>query len=392
MRTVLPPPYGLRRVKVVLLVFLVALFAVDFSTLAPPAAVSQGAALVWPPNGWALDTLTPTLRWAGSGYTHLFVQRVGAQSPTIDTVLGPGIDQHAPLSPLAAGATYRWRIRSNPLSPSQSPFSWSQWTPEWTFSTPARPASWSASAQVAPLGPASGSLVEQVNPMLSFRLPPGAQQVEIMLIPASNPSGGVSIVQPAATEIALPAPPHWYWMLPGTTYYWRVRASNQAGDLPREHPSWTPWSDTWSFRTPMPGGESVYPLQPAPHAVADSLLPTLVWGDTTGTNFYYEIQLSRDPNFVTDPLAARAMVYWEVRHGGFSSPRNSYTVPSGYPLTPGVTYYWRVRPRSGDNPASVGWSKTWSFITPGATGSARVAEAVGVVGSGGAAPGLPPGP
>ena len=43
--------------------------------------------------------------------------------------------------------------------------------------------------------------------------------------------------------------------------------------------------------------------------------------------------------------------------------------PSRTPLTPGVTYFWRVRPRSGDNPASVGWSRTWSFVTPGSTGA-----------------------
>lgn len=375
MPAVVPTLYGLRRLKFLLVAFLLTLILLDVGTAVPPVAVSQGAALAWPPDGWAVDTLQPELRWTGSGYTHLIVHRVGAQTPTVDTVFGPGLDRHTPISPLAAGASYKWKVRSNPLSPSQSPFSWGPWTPEWTFSTPARPASWSSAAQVAPLGPASGAQLEQVNPTLAFRTPPGAQQIELLISPAFNPAAAISIYLPAVDAFTLPAPPQWYGILPGSTYYWRVRASNMAGALPREHPSWTAWSDTWSFHTPMPNGASAYPTWPAHGGAADSLAPALQWDDTHGTNFYYEIQLSRDPNFVTDPLAATAMVYWEVRHGGLTHPRNSYTVPDGYPLTPGVTYYWRVRPRSGDNPAAVPWSKTWSFTTPGATGSGSTQSA-----------------
>ncbi|MCX6021720.1 MAG: hypothetical protein NTZ05_08310, partial [Chloroflexi bacterium] len=324
-------------------------------------ARGEGTAQVWPPNGWTVDTLTPTLRWSNTGYTHLWVQRTGATSPAVDSVFGPGINEHAPLISLTPGATYHWRIRSNPLSPSTSPFSWGPWSGDWTFATPARPASCASAAPSLQYGPANGAKLEQVNPTLTFKLPSEAQQVEVLLIPSYNPTAAVSIVRPAISELRLPAPPQWYGMLPGTTYYWRLRANNLAGAVPGDDPSWGPWTETWSFQTPMPSGSTVYPTVRS----VTSLTPTLTWGDSTPTNFYYEVQLSRDSQFISDPFRATAMVYWEVRHGGMTTPPNSYTVPASYPLTPGVTYFWRVRPRSGDNPAAVPWSSTWSFVTPG---------------------------
>ncbi|MBI4498291.1 MAG: hypothetical protein HY689_10365 [Chloroflexi bacterium] len=358
---------------VVSAVALVVLLAAALFPLA--TATAQSPSLAWPPDGWTVDILTPNFRWTGSGYTHLLVQRVGGEVPAVDVILAPGIDSFVPLAPLNPGATYRWRIRSNPLSPGQSPYTWTQWTGEWRFSTTGAPPSWATASHVALAAPVNGTTLDRINPTLAFRLPPGAQQLELVLIPSYNPNAAITLVRPATSEMTLPAPPAWYGMLPGTTYYWRVRATNQTGPLPADHPSWSAWSETWSFRTPIPSGATARPVSPDQGRVASSLAPTLVWGDAQPANFYYEVQVSRDPNFVTDPLRATAMVYWEVRHGGLTTPPNSYTVPSAFPLYPGVTYYWRVRPWSGDNPAAVAWSSTWSFISPGVSGAGSAPQA-----------------
>lgn len=367
------PSSPLRAFHLSMVVVLTLAFTVMSLSWNVPVARGEATTQVWPPNGWTVDTLTPTLRWSNAGYTHVVVQRKGASSPAVDSVFGPGINEHAPLIPLTPGAAYQWRIRNNPLSPSTSPFSWGPWSGEWTFTTPARPASWAASSPSMQFGPANGAKLEQVNPTLTFKLPAEAQQVEVLLIPSYNPTAAVSIVRPAISELRLPAPPQWYGMLPGTTYFWRLRANNQAAPVTSDDPSWGPWTETWSFQTPMPSGATVHSTVKS----VTSLTPILTWADSTPTNFYYEVQLSRDPQFISDPFRATAMVYWEFRHGGMTTPPNSYTVSASYPLTAGVTYFWRVRPRSGDNPAAVPWSSTWSFVSPGASGSGSTAASTG---------------
>lgn len=75
-----------------------------------------------------------------------------------------------------------------------------------------------------------------------------------------------------------------------------------------------------------------------------------------------EVQVSRDPAFGADPGAP--FLYWELRHGGITNPPNSYSIPEQYPLEPGTTYHWRVRPRVQGDGTAVGWSESWSFRTP----------------------------
>src|SRR5213075_3313901 len=47
----------------------------------PPRSTQHGTLLPYT-SLFRSDTLTPTLRWASSGYTHLIVLRTGAQTPT----------------------------------------------------------------------------------------------------------------------------------------------------------------------------------------------------------------------------------------------------------------------------------------------------------------------
>jgi hypothetical protein len=103
--------------------------------------------------------------------------------------------------------------------------------------------------------------------------------------------------------------------------------------------------------------------------VTPSANPTISWKDSNVNNFYYEVQLSQDRTFNADPATATEAVYWNLVHGGESNPLNSWTVPSGFGLEKGQTYYARVRTRVqatplGPDEPGVSWSPIVSFVVP----------------------------
>jgi hypothetical protein len=103
----------------------------------------------------------------------------------------------------------------------------------------------------------------------------------------------------------------------------------------------------------------VFPADGA--AVADTRPPALTWTHPSPNLFYWEVQVSLDPRFTTDPGAATSFVWWNLVHGGQTTPPNSWVTPL---LEPGQTYYWRVRPRVQGDGTPVAWGPTWSFTTP----------------------------
>jgi len=103
---------------------------------------------------------------------------------------------------------------------------------------------------------------------------------------------------------------------------------------------------------------------------ATSLNPTLTWSDGNPYIFYYEIQVSRDSLFDTNPNTAVASVFINLIHGGESRPFNSWVVPASYPLEQGCKYYWRVRPRVQGNGTPVNWPLAFWFNAPARSGSA----------------------
>lgn len=314
----------------------------------------------WPPSGWTVDSLTPALRWQSDGYTQVIVMPQGSSIPIIEEVVPKGQDTLTITTPLQGATTYRWRLRANPYPPSQNVYTWSAWTAEWTFSTPGA-ASWTDGALVKLVAPQHGTISSVITPTLSWTPPAGATYFQMVITPASSAGASAKLTNRITSSFAIPGPPSWYGMLPDTQYNWRVRVTNALDPVPDDHSSWGPWSDTWSFRTPIPPSEIMSAVTPAPGALTESVTPTLVWKNDNAQVFYYEVQLSKDPNFVTDPMRATAPVYWELRHGGLTSPANSYSVSSKYALDKGTVYYWRVRPAVPQAAAPVPWSQSWSF-------------------------------
>jgi len=114
-------------------------------------------------------------------------------------------------------------------------------------------------------------------------------------------------------------------LIPGRTYYWRVRVSS---------PLLSPWSAARSF-TLAEVEEPEVPFaveSPASGATGVSTQPAFVWAkvkDATG----YEIVVSEDKTF--------AIIDWS-----HTSDQNFYQ--GDEVLAYGTTYYWRVRPADGE--------------------------------------------
>ncbi|MBI4498911.1 MAG: hypothetical protein HY689_13545 [Chloroflexi bacterium] len=226
-------------------------------------------------------------------------------------------------------------------------------------------------------GPADGATATDMAAVLQWANPPGRTQYQVQVLPAPTPLtgqpdgpaidliiGDQTLVQQARFQVQAPRMGVGnYVLLPGMSYTWRVRTTTASAALGAEDPRWGPWQSR-TFRVPLPSSATLAPVAPAEGSAVASLTPTLQWANSDPRIFYYEVQVSKDSTFTTDPARATAMVYWELRHGGVTTPSNSYTIPVAFPLEPGTAYYWRVRPRVQGDGAPVAWSATWSFRSP----------------------------
>lgn len=226
-------------------------------------------------------------------------------------------------------------------------------------------------------GPTAGSVAADYAPLLTWRPAGGTLQHHLQVLPSANPfSGqpdgpGINLIISDPTDVARGTfqvqPPQSgagnYVILPGMGYSWRVRTSSADFALGENDPQWSGWSGG-GFRTPAPSSTGVSPVAPPVRGVAGSVTPTLTWTDTNPRAFYYEVQLSSDTTFTTDPSLATKSVFWELLHGGLTIPLNSYRVRQSFSLQPATTYYWRVRPRVQGDGVPVTWSDSWSFATP----------------------------
>ncbi|MBI4499135.1 MAG: hypothetical protein HY689_14695 [Chloroflexi bacterium] len=212
--------------------------------------------------------------------------------------------------------------------------------------------------------PVSGSVLGAMGATLTWDLPPGATQYQLQVLPANNDGPAINLIRNAENQFTIPAPPTWYIMLPDMTYTWRVRVTDKPTFAPESDLSWGPWSDQWSFHTPLATSAGMEPVAPADGAVLEGTTPVILrWTHPSPTVFYYEVQVSGDTRFDPNPTTATSFVWWNLVHGGVTGPSNSWRTP---PLEPGTTYYWRMRPRVQGDGMPVPWSPIYTFSTPGA--------------------------
>ncbi len=125
-------------------------------------------------------------------------------------------------------------------------------------------------------------------------------------------------------------------LLPNTTYYWRVRATDSE--------SFGAYSDTWSFTTNTL--ENFNLVSPNDGAVDQPFASIeLDWTPALGAASY-EVEIGVNENFTDSPQLNSVAT----------------TAFDAVSLTPLTTYYWHVR-ASNDGENFGEWSETWSFTT-----------------------------
>ncbi|MDI6766411.1 MAG: S8 family serine peptidase [Bacteroidota bacterium] len=128
-----------------------------------------------------------------------------------------------------------------------------------------------------------------------------------------------------------------------TTYYWRVKASNENGS--------SYWSNVWQFRTTSPPPEpppTPVLLSPNNYSTGYGISLYLSWNPSS-TATSYRLQVSRYSNFsslLVDQTNIIETSYWV------------------YGLSYSTTYYWRVN--ASNNYGTSPWSSVWQFATGGA--------------------------
>ncbi len=287
---------------------------------------------VSPANAATGVSLNPTIDWSVVSGITLYQYEYSAD-PTFSsaTPTSAGTTSQAGLSNLSYGQTYYWRVRTC------HPVDTSDWSNPWSFTT-----LYQLTSPVVLSSPANGTTgigTSTVN--MSWQSYATAVFYEYMYADNASFTNAVSGSAVATSQITAP-------LMPGTTYYWKVRANNGSG--------YSPWSDVWTFAT---SGLAVPVLiSPANGATDQPLSITLDWQDAAAATFY-EYELDDDVMFGS-PIAS-------------GSPTISNAAVSS--LAYNTTYYWRVRSSDGTNFSA--WCSPWSFTTTTLTAPTLITPANG---------------
>ncbi len=227
---------------------------------------------------------------------------------------------------LASETTYFWRVRAANAGGE------SAWSATWQFTTLVA----APGATVLSL-PADGATEMDLAPTLDWVAASASgtvlYDVEVGTDASfQNANTLVFADTRAETQVVLPD------LAFMTTYYWRVRAGNEAGS--------GPWSDIRSFTTRLPPAPSAPgPLTPADGAADVSVTLLLTWVPQV-LAATYDVQVSASSQFVPLVFQASGVEATEV-----------LTDSLGFE----TTYFWRVRASNAGGTGA--WSVPITFMT-----------------------------
>ena len=227
---------------------------------------------------------------------------------------------------LAANTSYFWRVKANGAN---GPSLYSQVRMFRTANPPSVPVL---------AAPANNALMTTTTPLLNWNnstVPAGTtfRWYEVQMDTSNTFGNAVSALTTEFdlnnSQVNTPALPN------ATTYYWRVRSWNTAGDF-------SAWTTARSFRTPFAAPTLTLPLDAA---TGVALKPTFTWNAIIGaTN--YTLQVSRNNTFTLLVINKTVAV-----------PTYTHTLNLA-----ANTYYWRVRANGPYGPGA--WSVYFTFTTP----------------------------
>jgi chitinase len=278
----------------------------------PPLPVPDQVQLIAPFHDQYLRQNSVQLRWARTepevtSY-HVEVRQDG-RIVTSDTAI---TDTTQTMATLIPATTYTWRVRARNAS------GWGSWSTQRTFRSvpfPTRP------QLIAPAP--NRTLTANTTTLQWGKASPDVLDYRVTLTLKSGSVVADSIV----TDTTL-----FVWLMPATTYMWRVQARNVSGA--------GEWSDTWSF-TSLPYPDTVQLLLPANQSVLIDSAISMTWMQAGPGVQVYHLELYRGGSLITSD----------------SSLTDTVMAPTDPRCC--VTYAWRVRARnaSGWGP----WSATRQF-------------------------------
>lgn len=308
-----------------------ALLNINF--LPPPPPIPVTPTVVSPANASSSQPVNLTLTWNASPNAITYNLQVSTTSNFSTLLLNDsGLSGTSKaLSGLSQGTTYFWRISATNVSGT------SQWSAVNSFSTITPPVT---SVPAAPVlsSPSNMARSQVTAPTLMWSTVSGAISYGLQVSINANFSTtvinltGLSSLNRTITGLA-----------EGTTYYWRVNASNSAGT--------GAWSTVFSFTTtaPPPVGSilSVPTLQlPADRATGISRTPILTWTPIAGA-VSYDVQISTTTAFTSNTVDLTGLIGNSAQISTLLASRR--------------LYYWRVRASNGTSVS--GWSTARRFTT-----------------------------
>jgi hypothetical protein len=289
-------------------------------TLSSPSSGSTGVAT------------NPTLSWnASTGATSYRLQVSTSAGFAVSVVNQSGITGTSyNVTGLSNGTLYYWRVNATNAGGT------SAYSTSWNFTTV-------VAAPSAPTlsSPTNGTTGVSTSPALNWNASTGATSYQLQV--STNSSFSSTVVNQSGitgTSYGVTG------LTNGTTYYWRVNATNAGGT--------SAYSTSWSFTTSGGGGGNppAAPTLSSPvnGATGISTTPTLNWNASTGATSY-QLQVSTNSSFSSTV----------VNQSGITG--TSYGVTG---LTNGTTYYWRVNATNAGGTSA--YSTSWSFTTSGGGG------------------------
>jgi hypothetical protein len=279
-----------------------------------------------PADSTVVLSLTPSLAWKGLSGIGTYHVQVSTSSTFSSAALNDTAvtDTSRLSSSLIENTGYYWRVRARNVA------GYGPWSTPRAFRTQQNPP-----PQAFPSLPAQNATGVPAFGQFTFGGLGTATGYTLQVALDSGFSAPI-LNDSAITGTSRPYGPLSY----ATTYYWRVRGYNGAGN--------GPWSAIRSFTTEAaPTGVPPAPVlaAPVPFSNGVSLSPTFGWNAASGA-LSYQIQGSTVATF-----ASKAFEDSLLTKTGFS----------GVALTGSTTYYWRVRARNGFGYGP--WSEVSAFST-----------------------------
>lgn len=281
--------------------------------------------LILPENGATGLSTTLTFEWSEVSDADTYQIEIAETSNFDDPVFQDKTSSTSiQVSGLSMDKTYHWHVRAGQTI--LTIVQYGDWSNTWTFTT----------APPVPdipelVSPKNGTGNHSTNPAVTWNSTEYAETYRIQVSETNDFSTTVRDLDSLnTTELQISG------LHNGTTYYWRVNASNESGS--------SDWSTVWSFTTVTEPPAAPNLIGPENGATHVSTTATLEWESPENAD-HYDFQIALDEGF-NNKIVDQTNVTSTSYQGNF----DGYTI-----------YFWRVRAENQGGDSE--WSEPWSFTT-----------------------------